>query len=290
LSVVGRFAPSPTGPLHFGSVIAAVASYMQVKSQNGQWLVRMDDIDTPRNQAGADTAILKSLEILGLHWDNAVLFQNNRQEAYQDALNLLSAKSLLYRCTCSRKQLQGNAYPGTCRNKGHDPDQQHALRVITNQKVIKIDDEIQGQFQQNLETEVGDFIVHRADDLVAYHIATVIDDAYQGITEIVRGADLMDSTPRQIYLQQLFNYSIPGYAHLPVAVDKQGYKLSKQHHAPPIDDTDPVSTLILALDFLGQHPEKLLAKESVEEIIQWGVKHWSLDEIPRLDTIEVESA
>jgi len=289
MSVIGRFAPSPTGPLHFGSVIAAVASYMQAKSQNGQWLVRMDDIDTPRNQAGADTAILTSLEILGLHWDNKVLFQTNRQEAYQDALTLLSEKSLLYRCTCTRKQLQGNAYPGTCRNKSHDPEQQHALRVITNQQAIKIDDEIQGQFQQNLETETGDFIVHRADDLVAYHIATVVDDAYQGITEIIRGADLLDSTPRQIYLQQLLNYPIPTYAHTPVAVDKQGYKLSKQYHAPPIDDTEPVATLILALDFLGQHPKKSLAKENVEEIIQWGVKHWSLDKIPRLDTIEVES-
>ncbi len=289
MSVIGRFAPSPTGPLHFGSVIAAVASYMQAKSQNGQWLVRMDDIDTPRNQAGADTAILKSLEILGLHWDNEVLFQTNRQDAYQDALNLLSEKNLLYRCTCTRKQLQGNAYPGTCRNKGHNPEQQHALRVITNQKAIKIDDEIQGQFQQNLETEIGDFIVHRADDLAAYHIATVVDDAYQEITEIVRGADLIDSTPRQIYLQKTLNYHQPTYAHLPVAVDKQGYKLSKQYHAPAIDDRDPVTTLILALDFLGQYPEKLLAEESVEEIIQWGVKHWSLDKIPRLDAIEVES-
>jgi glutamyl-Q tRNA(Asp) synthetase len=242
---------------------------MQAKFQDGQWLVRMDDIDTPRNQAGADTAILKSLEILGLHWDNEVLFQTNRQQAYQDALKLLSEKSLLYRCTCTRKQLQGNAYPGTCRNKGHGSEQQH--------------------FQQNLETEIGDFIVYRADDLVAYHIATVVDDAFQGITEIVRGADLLDSTPRQIYLQQLFNYPTPTYAHLPVAVDKQGYKLSKQYHAPPVDDKDPVTTLILALDFLGQHPEKSLAKESVEEVIQWGVKHWSLDKIPRLDTIEVES-
>jgi len=259
---------------------------MQAKSQNGQWLVRMDDVDTPRNQAGADTAILKSLEILGLHWDNEVLFQTHRQEAYQESLALLSEKGLLYRCTCTRKQLQGNAYPGTCRNKEHDPDQQHSLRVTTNQNAIKIDDEIQGQYQQNLETEIGDFIVHRADNLVAYHIATVVDDAYQGITEIVRGADLMDSTPRQIYLQQLFNYPTPGYAHLPVAVDKQGCKLSKQYHAPPVDDTDPVTTLILALNFLGQHPEKSLAKESVEEIIQWGVKHWSLDKIPRLDTIE----
>lgn len=288
MPITGRFAPSPTGPLHFGSVVAAVASYMQAKNQHGKWLVRMDDIDTPRNQAGADTSILTSLETLGLYWDDEVLFQSHRQEAYQEALNLLSEKNLLYRCTCTRKQLQGNAYPGTCRNKGHSSDQQHALRIITKQEPINFNDEIQGHFRQILETEIGDFIVHRADGLVAYHIATVVDDAYQEITEIVRGADLLDSTPRQIYLQKTLNYSDPTYAHLPIAVDKQGYKLSKQYHAKPIDDTDPVTTLILALDFLGQDPEKLLAEESVEEIIEWGIKHWSLEKIPRLNSIEVE--
>jgi len=290
MSVTGRFAPSPTGPLHFGSVVAAVASYMQAKSQHGKWLLRMDDIDTPRNQAGADTSILKSLEILGLHWDDKVLFQSHRQEAYQEALDLLSYKSLLYRSTCTRKQLQGNAYPGTCRNKQHSPDQQHALRVLSNQEAINFNDEIQGHFQQILETEIGDFIVHRADGLVAYHIATVVDDAYQNITEIVRGADLLDSTPRQIYLQEILDYNIPTYAHLPVAVDKQGYKLSKQYHAKPINDEDPVTTLILALDFLGQQPDKLLAQGPVEEIIQWGIKHWSSEKIPRLDSIEVGSS
>ena len=290
MSVTGRFAPSPTGPLHFGSVVAAVASYMQAKSQHGKWLVRMDDIDTPRNQAGADISILKSLEILGLSWDDKILFQSHRQEAYQEALDLLSDKNLLYRCTCTRKQLQGKAYPGTCRDKGHNPDQQHALRVLSNQEAINLNDEIQGQFQQNLETEVGDFIVHRADGLVAYHIATVVDDAWQNITEIVRGADLLDSTPRQIYLQKTLDYHMPIYSHLPVAVNKQGYKLSKQYHAKPIDDEDPVTTLILALDFLGQQPDKLLAQENVEEIIQWGIKHWSLEKIPRLDSIEVESS
>ncbi len=289
MSVIGRFAPSPTGPLHFGSVVAAIASYMQAKSQYGKWLVRMDDIDTPRNQPGADTTILKSLEVLGLYWDDEVLFQSYRQEAYQEALTFLSEKNLLYRCTCTRKQLQGNAYPGTCRKKQHSSDQQHALRVITDQVAIKIDDGIQGYFQQILETEIGDFIVHRADGLVAYHIATVVDEAYQGITEIVRGADLLDSTPRQIYLQKLLNYPTPTYTHLPVAVDKQGYKLSKQYHAAPIDDSNPVATLISALEFLGQQPDKLLAQENVEEIIQWGIKHWSLDKISRLDSIEIEN-
>ena len=290
MSVTGRFAPSPTGPLHFGSVVAAVASYMQAKSQHGKWLVRMDDIDTPRNQVGADSSILKSLEILGLCWDDEVLFQSHRQEAYQEALDLLSGKNLLYRCTCTRKQLQGKAYPGTCRDKDHSAEQQHSLRVLSNQQAINLNDEIQGHFQQSLEIEIGDFIVHRADGLVAYHIATVVDDAYQNITEIVRGADLLGSTPRQIYLQEILDYNIPAYAHLPVAVDKQGYKLSKQYHATPIDDEDPVTTLILALDFLGQQPDKLLAQETVEEIIQWGIKHWSLEKIPRRDSIKVESS
>jgi len=285
MPVTGRFAPSPTGPLHFGSVVAAVASYMQAKNQRGKWLVRMDDVDSPRNQAGADTAILKTLEILGLHWDDEVLFQSHRQEAYQEALEILSDKKLVYRCTCTRKQLQGTAYPGTCRHQAHDPDQQHSLRIITNQSPTKFNDEIQGHFQQVLETEIGDFIVHRADGLVAYHIATVVDDAWQGITEIVRGADLLDSTPRQIYLQQILNYSMPSYAHLPVAVNEHGYKLSKQHYARPVNDTEPVAILFTALDFLGQQPDKVLLHGNVEEIIQWGIKHWSMNKIPRLSSL-----
>ena len=288
MSVIGRFAPSPTGSLHFGSVVAAVASYMQAKSQHGKWLVRMDDIDTPRNQAGADAAILKSLKTLGLHWDDDVLFQSHRQAVYNEIFKRLSEKNLIYQCICSRKQLQGLAYPGTCRNRRHRSEQQYALRILTNQIPICINDKIQGHFQQDLETEIGDFIVHRADGLVAYHIATVVDDTFQGITEIVRGADLLDSTPRQIYLQKLLNYTTPAYAHLPIAVDKQGFKLSKQYHAKPINDMDPVKTLILSLKFLGQDPEKSLAQESVEEIIQWGIKHWSLERIPRLNTIEIE--
>ena len=286
MSVIGRFAPSPTGPLHFGSVVAAVASYMQAKKQAGKWLVRMDDIDTPRNQDGADTSILKSLELLGLHWDGEVLFQNHRQRAYSEALDILSEKKLVYRCTCTRKQLQGKAYPGTCRHQTHETDQQHALRMITNQSATGFNDEIQGHFQQILETEIGDFIVHRADGLVAYHIATVVDDAWQGITEIVRGADLLDSTPRQIYLQQTLNYPTPSYAHLPVAIDEHGHKLSKQQHADPVDDTQPLLTLLSALEFLGQNPNKMLLEGSVEDIIQWGIKHWSMNKIPKQASLE----
>ena len=286
MSVIGRFAPSPTGPLHFGSVVAAVASYIQAKKQGGKWLVRMDDIDTPRNQDGADTSILKSLELLGLHWDGEVLFQNHRQQAYLEALDILTEKKLVYRCTCTRKQLHGKAYPGTCRHQAHGTDQQHALRIITNQSATAFNDEIQGYFQQVLGTEIGDFIVHRADGLVAYHIATVVDDAWQGITEIVRGADLLDSTTRQIYLQQTLNYPTSSYAHLPVAVDQHGVKLSKQQHADPVDDTQPLLTLFSALEFLGQHPDKILLEGSVREIIEWGIKHWSMDEIPKQASLE----
>lgn len=218
----------------------------------------MDDIDTPRNQDGADTSILKSLELLGLHWDGQVLCQYHRQQAYLEALDILTEKKLIYRCTCTRKQLQGKAYPGTCRHQAHGYDQQHALRIITNQSATGFNDEIQGHFQQVLETVIGDFIVHRADGLVAYHIATVVDDAWQGITEIVRGADLLDSTPRQIYLQQTLNYPTPSYTHLPVAVDQHGVKLSKQQHADPVDDSEPLLTLFSALEFLGQDPDKIL--------------------------------
>ena len=287
MSVIGRFAPSPTGPLHFGSVVAAVASYLQAKSQYGQWLVRIDDIDPPREQSGACASILKTLEFLGLHWDGEVLFQRHRQDAYQEALDLLFDKKLIYRCICSRKQLQGNAYPGTCRLKEHSSEQQHALRIITNQTPVNFNDGIQGHLQQNLETDIGDFIVRRADDLIAYHIAVVVDDAWQGITEIVRGADLLDVTPRQIYLQRILNYPTPAYAHIPAAVDADGKKLSKQHHAQPVDDIQPAFTLFSALNFLGQQPDEGLLQENVEEIIRWGVKHWSMEKIPEQFTIEI---
>jgi len=287
MSVIGRFAPSPTGPLHFGSVVAAVASYLQAKSQHGKWLVRIDDIDPPREQSGACTSILKTLEFLGLHWDGEVLYQRYRQDAYQEALNLLSDKKLIYRCICSRKQLQGNAYPGTCRLKEHSSVQQHALRIITNQTPVNFNDGIQGHIQQNLETDIGDFIVRRTDDLIAYHIAVVVDDAWQEITEIVRGADLLDVTPRQIYLQRILNYSTPTYAHIPAAVDADGKKLSKQNHARPVDDTQPESTLFSALEFLGQQPDKVLLQRDVEEIIKWGVKNWSMEKIPEKSTIEI---
>ena len=287
MSVIGRFAPSPTGPLHFGSVVAAVASYLQAKSQHGKWLVRIDDIDPPREQSGACTSILKTLEFLGLHWDGEVLYQRHRQDAYQEALNLLSDKKLIYRCICSRKQLQGNAYPGTCRLKEHSSVQQHALRIITNQTPVNFNDRIQGHIQQNLETDIGDFIVRRADDLIAYHIAVVVDDAWQEITEIVRGADLLDVTPRQIYLQRILNYPTPTYAHIPAAVDADGKKLSKQNHARPVDDTQPESTLFSALEFLGQQPDKVLLQRDVEEIIKWGVKNWSIEKIPEKSTIEI---
>ena len=287
MSVIGRFAPSPTGPLHFGSVVAAIASYMQAKNQHGKWLVRIDDIDPPREQSGACDSILKTLDLLGLHWDDEVLFQRHRQDAYQEALNFLSEQKLIYRCICSRKQLQGNAYPGTCRLKEHSSEQQHALRIITDQKPVNYNDGIQGHIQQNLETDVGDFIVRRADDLIAYHIAVVVDDAYQGITEIVRGADLLDVTPRQIYLQRILSVPTPAYAHIPAAVDADGKKLSKQYHARPVDDTQPASTLFSALEFLGQQPDKVLLQENVEEIIQWGVKNWSMEKIPDKSTIEI---
>lgn len=287
MPVIGRFSPSPTGPLHFGSVVAATASYLQAKSQGGKWLLRIDDIDLPRNQSDADTSILQTLEILGLHWDDEIMFQSHRETEYQEILHLLSEKKLLYRCTCTRKQLEGNTYPGTCRHKKYPPEQQHSLRIITKRTPIHFNDQIQGDYQQILETDIGDFIVRRADNITAYHVAVVVNDAWQGITEIVRGADLLNSTPRQIYLQQILNYPIPSYAHLPVAVDTHGKKLSKQHHARPVDDTRPVSTLFSALNFLGQNPDKMLLQENIEEIVQWGIKNWSLEKIPKVKTIKV---
>jgi glutamyl-Q tRNA(Asp) synthetase len=290
--MIGRFAPSPTGPLHFGSLLAALASYCEAKSQGGLWLVRMEDLDKPREIAEAANHILRTLENFGFKWDGEVVYQSQRSSIYQDALTQLQTKSLIYQCDCSRKEIadsynqrtakfgiDGLVYPGTCRHKTVVKNP-HASRVIVNGDAIAFNDAIQGKLEQNLARDLGDFVLKRSDGLYAYQLAVVVDDFEQGITHIVRGADLLDSTPRQIYLQQLFGYSTPQYAHIPVASNAAGEKLSKQTLAPAIDATQASSLLTKALSFLGQQPPKDLSEHKPNDILEWAKQHWDAGKIP----------
>lgn len=288
-SYVGRFAPSPTGPLHFGSLVAAMGSYLQAKSCNGRWLVRMEDIDPPREVEGAADLILRTLETYGFQWDDEVLFQSHRSEAYQAVLDDLGKRGLVYPCGCSRKQQAENrealklppgVYPGTCRgNVNFVVGGQQAVRVLVVEREISFLDRLQGRQQQHLLHEVGDFVVYRADGQFAYQLAVVIDDAAQGITEVVRGSDLLDSTARQIYLQQALGMVTPGYLHLPLAVNERGAKLSKQSHAEPLPLDGPLRPLWQALDFLGQGPPVELRKVELADFWQWAISHWQLEKV-----------
>ena len=229
-SYIGRFAPSPTGPLHFGSLVAALASYLDAKFNKGLWLVRIEDLDPPREQSGATNLILDQLLSLGLEWDNDVLFQSTRLNAYQSALHKMSQKSLTYRCDCTRASIKerGSIYDGYCRTRDIAPKHSFAIRIKTSSRKIGFQDEIRGDFKQDIGKEVGDFIVLRKDKLFAYNLAVVVDDEYQKISHVVRGGDLISSTPRQIYLQQTLDFKTPRYAHIPIAVNDQCVKLANK--------------------------------------------------------------
>lgn len=285
----GRFAPSPTGPLHFGSLISAVASYLHARTHNGRWLVRMEDLDPPREQPGAADDILRSLEAHGLDWDGDVLWQSARHSAYDEALDQLRKQDRLFDCACSRKDIalaqtqQGSSariYPGTCRRGLRPGKKPRSTRVRVEVQRVGFEDLIQGLYFQDLALEVGDFVLRRADGLYAYQLAVVVDDAAQGITEVVRGCDLLDSTPRQIYLQRLLGLPTPGYAHLPLATNPAGEKWSKQTSAPSLSDDRAGVSLWAALAFLGQTPPRSLRGATVTEILAWGRAHWRMDRVP----------
>jgi glutamyl-Q tRNA(Asp) synthetase len=286
--VCGRFAPSPTGPLHFGSLVAALGSFLEARTQGGQWLVRIEDVDGPRTAPGATDAILRTLESCGLLWDGAVWFQRQRTERYQAVLEELSCAGQIYPCTCTRRELAGcprgrdgsPLYPGHCRQGPRRPGRPHAFRLRVNDIRLTFHDAVQGEYHQWLESEVGDFVVRRADGLFTYQLAVVADDADQGVTEVIRGSDLLDSTPRQLYLQGLLGLPTPRYGHLPVAVDERGDKLSKQTHAPPLDERNPGPALWDALRFLGQPPPADLLDAPPAEILDWALAHWRLERVP----------
>lgn len=273
---IGRFAPSPTGPLHFGSLVAAVASYLDAHAHQGQWLVRMEDVDTPRCIPGAADSILRTLEAFGLHWHGPVLYQSARGVAYQAALDQLIAQGHAFPCACTRKEVGDAPYPGTCR-EGLRGKPARAYRLRVNSETIAFEDRLQGPYSANLETECGDFVLLRADGLWAYQLAVVVDDEAQGVTDVVRGADLLDSTPRQIHLQRCLGYRPLRYLHVPVALGEHGEKLSKQTLAPALDNYDAPRLLRQALRFLGQDAPAL----PLSELWAWARVHWRPDALPR---------
>jgi len=281
----GRFAPSPTGPLHFGSLVAALASWLDARAASGVWLLRVEDLDKPREVAGATAEILRQLEALGLGWDGPLLYQSAREQRYAEAIDALARRGAVYPCGCARSEIADSAlapdgariYPGTCRN-GLAPGRiARATRVRTAGEPIRFIDRLQGEMAQSIEREVGDFVLRRADGLIAYQLAVVVDDADQGVTDVVRGADLLISTPRQIWLQRLLGYPTPRYLHVPVAVDPNGEKLSKQTGAPPVDAAHPRRELARALAFLGQ---PVPAAAGAHAMLQSALEHWDASRIP----------
>lgn len=288
---IGRFAPSPSGPLHFGSLVTALASYLDAKANNGQWLVRMEDLDPPREQPGAANAILECLDGHGLQWDGEVMYQSQRHQAYQDGIDYLLARHWVYPCSCSRQDLaaMGGIYNGHCRNRKVDLARPHSLRLKlydipdhASADEIRFHDLIQGAQAQNLRTRAGDQIVKRRDGFFAYQLAVVLDDVAQGITHVIRGSDLLEVTGRQLFLFGLLGAQLPAFGHLPLAVQANGQKLSKQNHAKAIDYKEASRNLWRGLEFLGQNPPAGLAGASTREILDWGLHHWRRDRVKGL--------
>ena len=291
---IGRFAPSPTGPLHYGSLIAAVASYLQAKKNNGLWLVRIENIDPPRESASAANDILNILDLYRFEWDHAPLYQSTRLDAYVDAINKLVVQDLIYACSCSRKQIDntaketilGKRYPGYCSKKSLDLNTyKYNLRLRACDEFTYFIDTIYGEQNTNICSDIGDFVVFRKHNLPTYSLAVTIDDAYQGITEVVRGYDLLAFTPLQIYLCKKLELPLPNFFHIPIITDKEGKKLSKQTNAEAISMHNCTAMLTQALTDLGQKPPEDLVGENLEQLWAWAIQHWDITKIPKAKTI-----
>lgn len=276
--------------MHLGSLFTAVASYLDARYHQGKWLLRIDDLDTPRNKEGSVAAILNTLEAFGLCWDGSVYYQSQHLDSYESFLAELGQNQLTYRCICSRKILadpfsgdgpnsKHNIYPGTCRDKSISADTPHAIRIKTGDCALSFYDGLQGTISHNLAKQDGDFILKRKDGIIAYQFAVVVDDALQLINHVVRGCDLLEETPKQIYLQQLLGFSTPTYMHVPVIVDQYGYKLSKQTLATAVDTKAPNKTLFDLLALLKQNPPNELNGASVTELLDWAIAHWRADDL-----------
>ncbi|KAA3638787.1 MAG: tRNA glutamyl-Q(34) synthetase GluQRS [Proteobacteria bacterium] len=271
----GRFAPSPSGDLHFGSLLAALVSYCDARSHNGYWYLRIEDVDSSRTVVDADLRIFKTLQAYELAWDGQVIYQTDskQQQHYQKALEQLTDLGLTYRCRCTRKQLSGHStYPGHCRLLSISEQEPHSIRLITDTDTIYFNDSYQGPQQQHLQQQCGDFNIVRKDGLFSYQLAVVIDDHLSGINHVVRGIDILDSTARQIYLHRKLGLTPPAYAHFPIVVNQKGHKLSKQNHATAVSHEDPTQVTRLALNLLNQDlPHKPMTQQ---QLIQWAVDHW----------------
>ncbi|QIQ20843.1 tRNA glutamyl-Q(34) synthetase GluQRS [Zophobihabitans entericus] len=285
---IGRFAPSPSGDLHFGSLVTAIGSYLQAKSQHGTWLVRIEDIDPPREIAGASKRILSVLESFGLYWDDQVLYQSDCHERYREIIHQLLTSHHAYYCDCTRQRIQslGGFYDQHCRNLHLTPDtssQPLAIRYLQNNPVYQFSDKLRGLQQVNKKLAEEDFVILRRDGLFAYNLAVVLDDHYQGVTEIVRGADLLEPTVRQIAFFRHFQWKVPDFIHLPLALNSDGSKLSKQNHALPVSGQPVVQTLGRVLEFLNQSLPENWQDGTKEQLLDWAIKHWDLTRVPKQD-------
>jgi glutamyl-Q tRNA(Asp) synthetase len=285
----GRFAPTPSGPLHFGSLVAAVASYCQARAHHAEWLMRIEDVDTPRVVDGAADRILLDLELFGFEWDGPVIWQSTRFDRYRHHLDRLLAQGACYACECSRRNLReqgvasgplGQIYPGNCRGKNLPADG-HSIRLDTRAAGrVGFEDLVYAHCELDLTREVGDFVLRRADSIYAYHLAVVVDDAEQGIGEVVRGADLLEITCLHVFLQRQLGFETPRYLHVPLVNNTDGIKLSKQTGAAAVDPSQASQQLVDALAHLGQQTETELASAWPAEVLRWGIEHWNPMRIP----------
>lgn len=294
---IGRFAPSPTGPLHFGSLFTALASFLDAKHHQGLWLLRIDDLDTARNIPGADSAIMSTLDAFGLHWDRSVSYQSQSLAAYNEALHALYTQNLVYRCICSRKTLASietgeeseSVYPNYCRHQNIAESVPAALRLKTTEITLDFNDLLQGNITADLASEQGDFIIKRKDQVIAYQFAVVIDDYLQNINHVLRGADLLTSTIKQIYLHQCLHLPIPIYLHVPLITGANGSKLSKKEFAPAVTKNNSHETLFTLLQLLRQNPPVELRNETIVEQLKWAIVHWDRTKLISVKAIEINA-
>jgi glutamyl-Q tRNA(Asp) synthetase len=287
---VGRFAPTPSGDLHLGSLYTAAASYLDARAHGGRWLIRMEDLDEPRVVPGSAAGILRTLERFGFEWDGEVAWQSRRGARYAAALAALRERKLTFECSCSRAQLAEDArYPGTCRTRPPPPGAPAATRLKVEPERIEFDDRIQGRFRQNVAESVGDIVLRRRDGLFAYVLAVVIDDAAQRVTHVVRGADLLDSTPRQMYLQRLLALETPRYAHLPVLTEPGGQKLAKSSRSVPVEGGPAIPQLIQIFGLLNLSPPRGLIGVTAAEAWKWAIDAWNINNLPRRLALPLDS-
>jgi glutamyl-Q tRNA(Asp) synthetase len=287
-SYVGRFAPTPSGDLHLGSLYTAVASFLDARAHGGRWLLRIEDLDRPREVAGSAAGIMRTLQAFGFEWDNEVVRQGDRTARYVEAVQTLQDRDLTFECSCSRLQLEDESrYPGTCRLRPSNPRVATATRLRVEQGTILFRDRIQGTYRQDIAAAVGDLILRRRDQIFAYVLAVVVDDAAQGVTHVVRGADLLDNTPRQIYLQQLLGLHRPAYAHVPVLTEADDTKLAKSKRSVRLDPGSALPQLLATFAMLGLAPPGSLARGNLAEAWAWGLGRWDIETVPKRLNVRV---